>query len=131
MGGGRGDRLKDGCELSDGLHLVLAKCGKGCSRGWILQGRNKILGCACGCVSGREFWHGTVVWEKLDRFGNAFGGGAGDVNTVAPVVFLCSTDVPAVNAVGGPRAAIGWGFVHEDSGAGGCKGGTIKIECTI
>ena len=55
------------------------------------------------CVVGRrEFGDRAVIWEELDRLGNAFRTCGWDVDAVAPVVLACRADVPAIYAVWGP-----------------------------
>ena len=62
--------------------------------------------------------HGTIVGEKIDGLGNAFGGRGQYVDAVAAIVLWGCLDVPAVDAVAGPGAADGQGFMNKDSSAG-------------
>ena len=49
--------------------------------------------------------------EKCNGLGNEFGGRGRYVDTVAAIVLRGYANVPAVEAVTGPGAADGWGFM--------------------
>ena len=69
------------------------------------------MGCALGVVGGGCLGHGAIVWGKFNGLGNAFGGRGRYVDAVAAIVLGGCADVPAVDAVTGPGAADGQGFM--------------------
>ena len=69
--------------------------------------------------------------KKFDSFGDAFGGGCGDVDAVTSIVLGSSSDVPAVDTVRSPGAAVGWCFVDEYASAGWCQWGAVVIESSV
>ena len=73
-------------------------------------------GGACGAVG----WGGAIVREKLDSFGDTFGAGPRNVDTVTSSVVRGGSKIPTIDTVGGPGATIARCFVDNDTGAGGC-----------
>ena len=71
------------------------------------------------------------MWEEIDCLGCAFRPRLWDVDAVAPVVFRGATDVPAVDAVGGPSASMVGCIVHKDFCARRSKRGAIEIEGSV
>ena len=71
--------------------------------------------------------HGKIVGKKIDDLGDGFGGRGWYIDAVAAIVLGGCADVPAVNAVTGPGAIDGRGFMDTDSSAGWCKGRAIEI----
>ena len=49
-------------------------------------------------------------WEKLDRLGNSFGIGFGDIYAVATIVFVGTSNITAVDGMRGPIATLGGGI---------------------
>ena len=71
--------------------------------------------------------HGAIMGKKNDGLGDAFRGRGRYVDAVAAIVLGGCADVPVVDAVTGPGAADGRGFMDKDSSAGWCKGRVIEI----
>ena len=67
----------------------------------------------------------------MDRLGNTFRTCGWDIDAIALVVLACRTDVPAINAMWGPRSLLVWGLIDEDLGPWGSKGGGVEIERPI
>ena len=65
-------------------------------------------------VGGRGLWNWALVGGKLDHLGNYFGTGFGDVYVVATIVFVGTSDVPAVDGMRGPNATLGGGLEDQD-----------------
>ena len=118
-------------ELADGVELFLSDGRKGCSGCWMLECVDQIQCSLGGGIGGRSVGHGTVVGEKFDSFGNAFGGGSTDVHTVTAIVLGSCSDVPAIHTMQGPGVAVGWCFVDEHSCAGRSEGSSIVIEGSV
>ena len=72
-----------------------------------------------------------MVRKKLYGFGCAFGPGFGDINAVASVMLGSPANVPSINAMGCPHAAIGRCFKDKDLGPWWRKGGLIEIKNTV
>ena len=68
------------------------------------------MGGGNGFVVGRSLWYWALVRGELDRFGNYFGTGFGDVYPVATIVIAGTSDVPAVDGVRVPSATSGGGL---------------------
>ena len=60
--------------------------------------------------------------EKLYSFGNTFGAGPWNVETVKSVVVRGGSEIPTIDTVGGPCATVVGCFVDNNTGAGGAKG---------
>ena len=108
--------------MLNGVHLVGTNFSKGCCGKWVHQGVGKVLGGLHGGITGGRFCYRTLVQEKMDGFGCAFGAGLWNVDPVASLVFGSGTDVPAVYTMPCPSAAIGWGFKHVDLCSWGGQG---------
>ena len=84
-----------------------------CKRGW--SGMQDKLGeCADGIGGGAcasAGWHGEIVREKLDSFGDTFGAGLRNVDAVTTVVVRGGSKIPTVDTVGSPGATIARCFV--------------------
>ena len=63
---------------------------------------------------------GAIVRGKLYSFGDTFGAGPRNVGAVISVVVRVGSEIPTVDAVGGPGATVAGCFVENDAGAGGC-----------
>ena len=57
--------------------------------------------------------------EKIDNFGDTFGLGPRNVDAVASVVVRGGSEIPTVDTVGGPGAAVAECFMNNNTGAGG------------
>ena len=75
--------------------------------------------------------HGTIVGEKIDGLGNAFGGRGRYVYAVAAIVLRGCANVPDVDAVTFPGAADSRGFMDKDLSARWCNGRAIEIVDAI
>jgi hypothetical protein len=60
-----------------------------------------------------------------------FAGGLGNDNLPAAVMVRSGTIVPAIDTMGCPGSADRGGFVNDDLGAWGCKGGPIVVKRSI
>ena len=58
--------------------------------------------------------------EELHRFGDAFCAGTWDVDAVTSVVVRGGSEVPPIETVGGPDAAVVGCLTDNDLGAGRC-----------
>ena len=58
--------------------------------------------------------------EKLYIFGNTFGAGTQNVDAVTSVVLWGVSEVPPINTMGVPCAAVVRCLMDDDSGAGRC-----------
>jgi hypothetical protein len=72
---------------------------RGETRGGVAKGPAKVNGGADSGVSGGQLRHGAVMWEKFH-------------SALAAVVVLGTTEVPAIDAVNGPRASSVGCFVN-------------------
>ena len=61
--------------------------------------------------------HGTIVENKFDGLGNAFGGRGRYVDAVAAIVFESGANVPVVDARTGPGATNLWYFMDKHASA--------------
>ena len=64
---------------------------------------------------------------EIDGLGDAFSSRERYVDAVVVIVIGGCADVPAVDAMTGPGAADGRGFMDKDSSTGWCKGRAIEI----
>ena len=117
--------------MTDGRHGFVSKSVEGGSRGRVEFCFSELLGRSLCVVGGREFGDRAVIWEKLDRLGNAFSTRGWDVEEVVPVVLVCRADVPAIYAVWGPLSSLVRDLMDEDLGTWGSKGGIVEIEGPI
>jgi hypothetical protein len=69
--------------------------------------------------------------KKLHGAGDALGSGLGGVDPVAAVVVPSAAEVPAIDAVDGPRALPVWGFMNEYLRAGRREGSLVVIEGAV
>ena len=67
----------------------------------------------------------------MDRLGNCFGTGFGDIYAVAMIVFVGTSDVPAVDGVRGSSATLGGSLEDQYLGAWGCDWGAVEIKGTV
>ena len=58
--------------------------------------------------------------DKLDIFGDKFGAGQRNIDSVILVVVRGGSEIPTIDTVGGPGATVDGCFVNNDAGAGGC-----------
>ena len=58
--------------------------------------------------------------EKLYSFGDTFGAVTRNVDAVTSVVVRGGSEVPPIDNVGGPGAAVVGCFMENNAGAGGC-----------
>ncbi len=72
-----------------------------------------------------------MCWKKFHGVADAFGMCLCDKDAVAPVMFGGMADIPAVDAMRGPRLSFTGGLVQDDFGAKGRHWCTIKIKCTV
>ena len=89
------------------------------------------MGRSRGVVGRREFGDRAVLWKELDCLRNAFGMRGWDIDTIASVVLACWDDVPAINAVWGPRSSLVRGLKDKDLGPWVSKGGGVEIKGPI
>ena len=76
------------------------------------------LFCCLGCfVGGRKVGHGDSMWKEFGSVGDSVAVGAGDVESVTSVVFQCRANVPAVDAMVGPRCSLLWLFMDDGFGS--------------
>ena len=59
---------------------------------------------------------------KLYIFGDTFGAGPRNVYAVTLVVVRGGSEIPTIDTVGGPGAAVSGCFMDNDVGDGGAKG---------
>ena len=71
------------------------------------------------------------MWEKLDGLGDAFGTGGRDVVSVAAVVVSGGANVPSIDGMRGPGAALVRWFEDEDSCARRGKWRGIEIKDAV
>ena len=57
--------------------------------------------------------------EKLDSFGDTFGAGPRNVDAVTLVGVRGGSEIPTIDTVGGPGAAVAGCFMNNNVGAGG------------
>ena len=58
--------------------------------------------------------------DKLDIFGDKFGAGQRNIDSVILVVVRGGSEIPTIDTVGGPGATIPGCFVENNAGAEGC-----------
>ena len=73
-----------------------------------------------GGACGTDGWYGAIVREKLHSFGDAFCMGTWNVDAVTLLVVRGRSDVPSIDTVGGPGAAVVRCLVDYNLSAGGC-----------
>ena len=115
-------------EVFDDLELGITKLAKQPRRGRIGKGVGMDLGNNNSCISGRVSRHRAGIRKKICCLRNTFCSSGRDVHLVASVVLDSSANVPAVNAMGCPRATVHRVFVDEDFGARWCQRSSIKIK---
>ena len=54
-----------------------------------------------------------------------------DVGSVAVVGVQGRTNVPTIEAMGGPRFAVGWFFMDDDMDSGGSNGSAVEIVVAV
>ena len=83
-----------------GGELIVAQSSK---RGWsgMHESLGKCAGGSGGSACGAAGWGGAIVRVKLDSFGNCFGGGLQNVDTVTSVVVRGRSKIPTIDTVGG------------------------------
>ena len=64
-------------------------------------------------------------------FGSAFGACLRHIDAVAPVMLGVTANLPAIDPVRGPSAALSGGFEDEEFRAWRCKRGPIEVEGVI
>ena len=64
------------------------------------------MGGRCGGTPGAAGWDGAIVREKLDSFCDTFGAGSRNVDAVTSVVVRGGSEIPTIDTVGGPGAAV-------------------------
>ena len=67
----------------------------------------------------------------MDRLGNYFGTGFGDIYAVATIVFVGTLDVPAVDGVRGPSATLLGGIEDQYLGVWRCEWYAVEIKGTV
>ena len=113
------------------MQLLVSELGKRGSGSRMLKCIDEVQRSLSGGIGGRSFRHGAIVRKKFNGFGDAFGGGFGDVYAVAPIVFWGSSNIPAVDTMRIPGAPVGGCFVYQDFCAGRGYRGSIVIEGTV
>ena len=58
--------------------------------------------------------------EKIYSFGNMFGAGKRNVDSMTSVVVRGRSKVPLIDTMGDPGAAVAGCFMDNDAGSGGC-----------
>ena len=104
-------------QLSDGLHLGVADRGQGRGGRRVAECPTQFDCCLNGGVGQGEGWHFAPVWEKFHRSFNYLRPWFCCVDSVAPVMLRCATEVPTFNAVNGPCFAAVWRLVDQGFGA--------------
>ena len=92
---------------------------------------HKFLRCDDGGVSGRRGWHGKIVGKELYGPCDVFLAISRHKNTVATVVLQRRADVPDVDAVRRPGAALLRCFMQENFGARGRERCFIVVKGSI
>ena len=90
-----------------------------------------MSGCVCGCVGGGHGWHGAVVREKLDSFGDALSLCLRYIYAVASVVKWGCVDAPTFLAAEVPFAPLLWDLVDEDFHPWRGHGGLVVVKLPI
>ena len=106
----------------------VAKLSKRGGRPWVGEGLCQGLRCDDGCIDGACFRHWALVWKKLHCFGSEIGSGLWNIESVAAIVFRGGTQIPSVNPMGGPSAAVGGDLENLGFFPWRCKGGSIEIK---
>ena len=123
--------MEDISESLDGGGLVMADVGEWCRRGGIFEDAKESLSGMDGDVSGVLVRDLGVLREKFHGVCDAFCLGVVGKDAVATIMLHRRAEVPAVNAVWIPGAALLWFFVEDDFGAGGCHGSAVEVEIAL
>ena len=115
----------------DCLQLFVAEIRKGSGRRRSGDCGSEGTGGDDSLIGVRSLWHWALVGVKLDRLGNSFGTGFGDVDAVATIVFAGISNVPAVDGMRGPSATLSGGLEDQDLGAWVCEWGAVEIKGTV
>ncbi len=73
---------------------------------------------------GREWY---LVWDELDRVGDAITVRFGGVHCKASIRVHCRSNVPAFTGVWGPSSPVCWFFVDEHLASWGCEGVFVEV----
>ena len=76
-------------------------------------------------------WVRNGVWKPLESDSVAGGGGGWEKNLVATVVVGGRANVETSESMGSERAALTWGFIHEDFGAWDSKRGAVEVKVAM
>ena len=96
-----------------------------------MESLNDVFDAGHDEVHGGGEGHGELGREPLKSVAYAFSLGFPHPNAVTSLVFECGANIPAIFAVGCPRAALRWWFVGNNSYARWSNGGGVVIEGAV
>jgi hypothetical protein len=102
---------------------------RGCGGGRrIAKGMEDVFDTGCNHVVGRGDGHGDLLRKPSESVGDAFLASGPDPGAVAAIGLESRADVPAIDTMWGPGAALRRLLVDEDSSARRSNGSTVEIE---
>ena len=124
----RDDGFEDGSQFAEGSESGCIDCGKGSSWRWVLEGCDEVVGSGTRSIDGGSLGHGSMYGEPFECISNAFSASFDCVDAVAAVVVGSCTNVPARDAMLGPRFTDFGFLMDNDFGTKGAERSSVEVE---
>jgi len=118
-------------EKLEGFGLAIIQGCQGRVWRWMLESMNNVGHARQDVVNGRCCWHWNFAGEPHQGISDALGFGVIGPNGVATIRVHGRTKIPAVDAMGCPRASDSGFFMDDDTGARRGNRGAVEIEGTM